>query len=136
VVCADDGLAADAAAPLLRAQMREAGPPWSSTLNTPTSQWYQGGKQKPQVMELPTPVSLNSSCMRVDGGSVTVDGPGMLYTSRDGTTWSSPGVTTEYYQAVGVAFGCARTSSEPTSTFYSGIPTGMHGATGIKFGPT
>ena len=54
--------------------MREAGPPWSTTLRTPTSQWYQGGAQKPQVVELPTPASINASCMRVDGGSVDVDG--------------------------------------------------------------
>ena len=54
---------------MLRAQVREAGPPWSSTLNTPTSQWYQGGAQKPQVMELPTPVStrkdVNFLCCRL-----------------------------------------------------------------------
>ena len=94
-----------AAAPILRAQMHEAGPPWSSTLNTPTQQWYQGGTQKPQVMELPAPVAINATCLSVDGGSVTVDGAGMLYTSRDnGSTWDS-GTTAEYYQAVAVAFG-------------------------------
>ena len=101
---------------LLRAQMREAGPPWSSTLNTPTSQWYQGGAEKPQVMELPTPVSINASCMTVDGGSVTVDGPGMLYTSRDnGSTWDA-GTTTEYYQTVDVAFGMRPFINEENGT--------------------
>ena len=105
-----------AVAPVLRAQMREAGPPWSTTLNTPTAQWYQGGTQKPQVIELPTPVAINSSCLSVDGGTVTADGPGMLYTSRDnGTTWDA-GTTVEYYQAVAVAFGVRPFINEANGT--------------------
>jgi hypothetical protein len=104
IVCAA-AATTTAAAPILRAQMHEAGPPWSSTLNTPTQQWYQGGTQKPQVIELPAPVAINATCLSVDGGTVTVDGAGMLYTSRDnGSTWDS-GTTAEYYQAVAVAFG-------------------------------
>jgi len=67
-------------------------------------------------MELPTPVSINASCMRVDGGSVDVDGPGMLYTSRDnGSTWDA-GTTAEYYQAVDVAFGLRPYISEENGT--------------------
>jgi hypothetical protein len=131
VVCASPSPPAVAAAavaataPILRAQMREAGPPWSTTLNTPTAQWYQGGTQKPQVMELPTPAVINSSCLSVDGGVVTVDGPGMLYTSRDnGTSWDA-GTTAEYYQAVAVAFGMRPYINEVNGTLLLAVDSAL-----------
>ena len=72
---------------ILRAQMREPRPPVSTTLHTPT-----GSEENTlaRVTDLLTPVAINNSCMRVDGGSTTVDGPGILFTSRNnGTTWDN-----------------------------------------------
>lgn len=105
-MCSADGReTVTAAEPVLRAQRRQAGPPWGTTVDTPKTHWYQGGDGKPQVTELPTPTLLNSSCMRVTGGTTTVDGPASLFTSRDnGTTWDN-GTRVQYYETVSVAFG-------------------------------
>ena len=106
VVCAASGhAAAEAASTQLRAQMREPRPPVTSTLHTPTGYEAAQQDQAAQVTELPPPAAINASCMRVDGGSSTVGGPGLLFTSRDnGTTWDS-GTAVEYREDVAVAFG-------------------------------
>jgi hypothetical protein len=89
----------------LRAQRRQAGPPWGTTVDTPKTHWYQGGDGKPQVTELAAPTVINASCLRVDGGATTVDGPASVFTSRDnGTTWDN-GTRVQYFETVSVAFG-------------------------------
>lgn len=89
----------------LRAQRRQAGPPWGTTVDTPKTHWYQGGDGKPQVTELATPTAINATCLLVDGGVTTVDGPASIFTSRDnGTTWDN-GTRVQYFETVSVAFG-------------------------------
>ena len=98
---------------LLRAQVREV----STTLNIPARTWYgpsgwlndtslgpwKGGQL--QVVELPRPTRLNSSCVTVYGGKVDAAGPGMIYISADnGTTWGN-GTKAEWFESIAVAFG-------------------------------
>eukprot|EP01052_Picozoa_sp_SAG31_P029914 SAG31_NODE_3019_length_4784_cov_2.199360_6_plen_454_part_00 len=98
------GVAVSAATGIPRAQRRQAGPPWGTTVDTPKTHWYQGGDGKPQVTELAAPKILNSSCMLVGGGGTTVDGPALIFTSRDGQTWDD-GTRVQYFETVSVAFG-------------------------------
>eukprot|EP01044_Picomonas_judraskeda_P009072 COSAG03_NODE_1079_length_4874_cov_292.616335_2_plen_400_part_00 len=108
--------AVPAGAPVLRAQRRQAGPPWGTTVDTPKTHWYQGGDGKPQVTELPPPTVINASCLLVDGGATTVDGPASVFTSRDnGSTWDN-GTRVQYVETVSVAFGLRPFIREPNGT--------------------
>ena len=85
----------------------------SATLDLPARSWYGGGGELPQVLQLSPPTMLNGSCARVEGGSVLVEGAGLLYLSKNNFTNRTTGQRVQYYESAAVAFSMRPYLNEP-----------------------